>query len=469
MRSEEDHMNQEYEKEINIMDMLFYIVYRWRSIVLAAVIGVVLLIGYKMLSIINTSPQTVAEDVSEEVLDYEYELDVYNLTVANYDTQLASYKMQLEQLQEYIDSSIWLRIDPLSVFYSSADIYLSVPEGQLREIPGYDQRDVVVPLTQAYRTFVLNSVDFSELAKKNQVSEAMIRELVYASYDGYADTVNVKVIANTEQLAKDILDVILEQVKKQETVLSADIMEHDVKITNRSDGIDTDLSIMTSINDYNAQITSLQNNIYNVQKSKKELVEPEEPQEPVVSISEGLTAKTIIKYAIVGLALGIFLLVAIYGVAYIFSGSISTNAEIKEAFGYYMLGAFAPVSKRNGPIDKWLRKLAKVEARPDETIYQRVVANIQSLSESGQTLLLTGTVADELLEKVGDELTKRLPGYSILVSGNFVEDASVMAKLSQSEGVIILEQCRVSSFSQVEKEAETIRAVNKPVVGYIMM
>ena len=83
--------NQEIEREIDIKDAVFYLLYHWRSILVGALIGLILLAGYKYISF-DTTP---VSEVSEEQKAYDREVKMYKLNKASYDTQTASYEKQL--------------------------------------------------------------------------------------------------------------------------------------------------------------------------------------------------------------------------------------------------------------------------------------------------------------------------------------------------------------------------------------
>ena len=60
-------MNQEIEREIDIKDAFFYLLYHWRSILLAAIVGLIVLAGFK----VATFEAAPADAVSDEQEAYE--------------------------------------------------------------------------------------------------------------------------------------------------------------------------------------------------------------------------------------------------------------------------------------------------------------------------------------------------------------------------------------------------------------
>lgn len=454
-------MNQEIEREIDIKDAFFYLLYHWRSILLAAIVGLIVLAGFK----VATFEAAPADAVSDEQEAYEREVKVYNLTKDNYEVQIDSYEKQLKRLQTYMEDSVLMQIDPMQECYASAELYVEIPLEQLKEIPESANTDVTDEVLGAYANFINKGIDLSDLAKDNKVKESMIQELIAANASYEANLIEIEVIAPKKELADTILKEILKQSKAQTGAINRDIREHELKIVNETSGIRTDSALMDNIRNMYTQISTLQASLTSVMTSAESLQEPvEQTFGPVVSVSK----KTLLKFGLVGFVLGAFVLVAVYACIYLFSGVIATESELKDVFGCFTLGAFAPKYKKQGILDKWLYQLAGVERRPDDVIANRIAQNITSLAKEGQTILLTGTVSDEMLADTLSILKDKVPNVNLTVSGCFTEDASAIGMIMQADSVIVVESRRVSKFAQVQKLLETIANMDKPLMGYIM-
>ena len=70
-----------YEQEIDLKELLFTLLYRWRPIVLAAVLLGLLLGGYKVVNGLRSQQdETAVEEAREQ---YDMELAAYNRNVAS--------------------------------------------------------------------------------------------------------------------------------------------------------------------------------------------------------------------------------------------------------------------------------------------------------------------------------------------------------------------------------------------------
>ena len=84
-------INYVYEPVIILKDLCFELLYRWRSILAAAVIGALLFGGYQYYtgSVKNAPAQKTQENQSQEANDLR--MEEYNLLVEQYQTELQKY------------------------------------------------------------------------------------------------------------------------------------------------------------------------------------------------------------------------------------------------------------------------------------------------------------------------------------------------------------------------------------------
>lgn len=453
-------MNQEIEREIDVKDALFYLLFHWRSLLVAGLVGLALLMGYKYVSFDSISVSTS----TEEQENYERKVKVYELNKENYNAQVDLYQSQLENLQSYLKDSLLMQIDPMQECYASTELYVEIPLEQLRDIPESANTDVTDEVLGAYENFINKGIDFSDIAKDNNVQESMIQELITAEASYASNLVEVEVIAPDKELADSILKEIVKQSKEQAGTINADIRDHDLKVVNQTVGVRTDSALMDETKSIYNQINALQINLTTVMGNIEKLEEPVKPTTIVTQISK----KELAKFGLIGLIVGVFILTGIYACIYIFSGVLATESELKDVFGCFLLGAFAPQFKKKGLLDRIIYRMAGVEKRSNDTISERIAENINSLAQKGQTVLLTGTVSDEILNDTLAILKDKVVDINLIASGSFEEDAKAIGMVANADAVVLVEARRKSKFAKVQKLLETVYNIKKPVLGYIM-
>ena len=179
-----------------------------------------------------------------------------------------------------------------------------------------------------------------------------------------------------------------------------------------------------------------------------------------------------VKYAVIGLGGGAFLLVFCYGAGYVFSDKIRGERELRERYGYNLLGTLPKVRKSGflPVIDRMLERLeGKSEPITQEEAYWIIAINIINLAKTGGTFLVTGTVALEKLQEVTDVLSSHLEDVVLAAGANMNITANTLELLAECDAVILVEERDRALRREVHKEQESIAALEKMVVGYVVV
>ena len=181
---------------------------------------------------------------------------------------------------------------------------------------------------------------------------------------------------------------------------------------------------------------------------------------------------SVVKYAVLGFAGGIFGVVFFYGITYILSDKIRGERELRERYGYYLLGTIPKLQKKKflSGVDRFLQKLEEgSEQVAEEEAYGIISANITNLSPKESTILVTGTVETGKLKKLISEVTTRTEGVILAEGADMNVTASTLESLASCDAVILVEERDKSRRARIHREQESIAVLNKAVVGYVML
>ena len=103
---------EEYEQEIDLKDLFFYMLYRWRLLLLAAVIGAAALGGVKVLKSSSAADSEIAEVVNP---DYEQVLEAYEMEKQALEQTVESLQTSLAAQNRYIAESPYMQTNPYQV------------------------------------------------------------------------------------------------------------------------------------------------------------------------------------------------------------------------------------------------------------------------------------------------------------------------------------------------------------------
>ena len=114
--------NNAYEQEIDLKDLIFAVLHRWRMIFGAAVVLALLLGGYKALRTYTGGNDESA--VLEAKAQYEKELEAYNQRVSACEREIANLEEDISRQEEYLENSILMNMSPYDVWEGKTELFV---------------------------------------------------------------------------------------------------------------------------------------------------------------------------------------------------------------------------------------------------------------------------------------------------------------------------------------------------------
>ena len=124
--------NPDYEAEVNLKNLFFSVLYRWRSILAAALIGAVLLGVYQFVSL-----ETVHRkgERTEEERQYEIDLQAYHASMDTFQADIETYTNLIAARKEYRNNSPYLKLDPQKIWFAEKRYYVEVDPSVMEALP----------------------------------------------------------------------------------------------------------------------------------------------------------------------------------------------------------------------------------------------------------------------------------------------------------------------------------------------
>ena len=281
-----------YEQEIDLKDLCFYFLYRWRLIMLVAVILAVLVGGFKVAR--EMVSRQDAEFVQESREEYEEQVVLYERNLASYERNIANFSKTVEDQQNYVENSVLMRIDPYAKPRANADVQIRLAESEWAYIPDSMTQDPTDSIVRSYGANLVQGTDWAPIEKMTGVDAIYLKELVSAGWDFGSNQVTLEVCYLDEETAVKIRDEILDQMIARKGQIAKVAGEHTVTIMNKSSGVITDLGLADKQKQNSDRIDNYQKLLTDKEKALKDLEEPEVP----TTLSKREVAKVGIKYAV---------------------------------------------------------------------------------------------------------------------------------------------------------------------------
>ena len=466
-------------REVSLPRLLLLTFRFWRSMLAAGLVLAILLAGVKVAR--EYSNRGVSNVAHEE---YLAQMAVYEASVQAYTTSIQRFQTKIDAKQNYFNDSLLMQIDPHSECVSTVSMVAKTPGMEEAAESASDAAKTNSPavlnasnVVHAYTDFITNVISYEQFSEELGVPEQSIRELVQVVTDEYHFSSVFKMQARSMDmdLSKRIMDYILQQIEENRDSFRDTLGEYEADIVGRSEEVTVDTLLLQQQTELQNSISTLQKNLQTSQTALKELIKPTE--------ASGASMKTIIKhgikYGIVGMAGGIFLMILLYAIRILMKGRILTDDELNVAYGLRNIITLPAGAARREPrsfIDRFVEKL--VSDAPDMSVTAAndvLIAKVESLALATdiRRVVLVGTVGETRLESYANTLNKRAEQAKSPVSfeacADLDKDASAVRRLRDADGCIVVEEVGETVYRDAAEVIELLSATGKPILGTVYL
>ena len=461
----EEFRNYEYEEEINLKQLLIYVLRKWRTMLAAAVILGLILGGAKTAKgfMDLKDPEKVEESLKESELAKEN----YDTAKTQLTNQMAEYNRQLDNYQRYAENSLYMKIDPYAV-YTESVTYVVTTNYQILPNMTYQNLNWMGPVLSAY-TSVATSVTLNDLSPEGQtgLSEEWdadsLDKLIKVETNTNDGKLTITASAESEARAKAILQAVKEKVEGNQASIAKAAGEHNLSVISEKSSITVD---QTMINDREARlrnITALREAADKALEKYNRLNVPS-----VEGLSTGSVLKGGLKFGLAGALAGILLVCIWFGAGFLLDGILHDPELLKTRYQAKVFALIPDVDDRNW-IDRFLNRLEGISG--DKTIRAIALNTTVAGIEAGgnKKVLISGTAKEKCIEKIATDLSKCASGITIINGGSLLQKENVLEKLKGADAVLLVEEKDVSKMEDIERELEIIRYLGKKAEGFLLI
>lgn len=484
-----DNMYNNYEDdmEIDLVDLMFYLLKKWRSLIVAIVIGVILGAG---LYVVKNHQQQAEQAAQEAELlkndeDEAFDEKDYNIskdTKVNMDIAYQYRQLYNKQL-EYNQKSIIMQLDPNEVYAGVLEYYISAGNN-------------TGLLSELYQS-ILNDDDILEELKDAsglKCETPYIKELI-SSEDGDDKNIAINVNSNGENVEKHsfvtykvvstdqkscekMLQVLRERVEAlqaeyEETYGAYGVSEVSSAISQVTDTtyLNAQRENVDRLNNYLSTMKNAESSFSDDEKTyytnkylAKEYVDSDNAEEAKVVLLEEAEPVSKVKW----LAIGVILLVMIWGgyyvVRYLLDQRIKTVSELQNTYHLPVIGTVQTGTSNSKGLDKMLDHLYQnTKQKPDTLEYMTQVINTME----GGEIVLCGDREIPEVEKCMKELAGSCKNVKI---GDFTSknaDSLKNAKMAEKEIMVVC--VGKTSRREISREMEICELQKIQIAGSIIV
>ncbi len=456
--------NQNYEQEIDLKDLMFAVLHKWRGIILTAVILGVLLGGYKLgTGLMNKGTGESVQDTEET---YAENQDIYERTQALYELEIEDLKEKVKAQETYLTNSILMRISPYNKYTASAEVFVKLNVLDNQGGVYLLQSDPADGIIKAYEGIVKRADGLDGIAGK-KIDNQYIRELIKTNVDYEGNALTISVSYSDEAGAGEILDALLDNIESKTFGIQEKLEKHDLIVMDKVVGVTADQDLVEFQQSNTNSFATLQKNLADKEKALEELNEPSQPS----TLSSVSSLKSGIKYGILGGVLGAFLSIFCICVVFLMSDRLNSEKELKNRFGLRILGVFSQVPPKRvfADVDGWLNRMEGKRLRHPAEVYEIMAVNVRNYMQTGKKILILGSASNEKMSEIAEELKKRVDGIEIQIGQNMEHYAETLSLLPEAGQIILVEERGKAKFEEIQSQVEVIKSLDKDIMGCIVL
>lgn len=437
-------------------DCFFYIVRRWKSIVIVALVAAILMCGLDVYKTLRRWDRD-KKQCEIDAIDYQDALKIADDAATVFDNQIEANNEEIERLQE--DPILEFDIDKVgtsSVFLQFDEV--DNGEGGTRPFP--------TGLMTLYTNALTDITDWDKVGKKGDIKGKYARELFTYTVDVTGRTIYLKIHGKTEKQSSAMLESILDQLASYTETLDSDTRAcFTYSEVNKYTKVGKDEGFEIIQNGIRNTIRDLNNDNVNLNNVKAEV---EYPVEPPTMPSTFDVVKSFIKYFVFGCAVGGCGMIAIYYVLFYLNNRLHSADELEH---YTEANTIVYDSVKKSKLDRFI---ANKENRgllySQEEAVIRTVNNIKLAHPDVSKIMFTGIRSDEQIKAIKSSLEKTKDlGLQYGLEKNVLTDKEAFDHLKYYDAVVLVEKLDKISVSLIKKEIEQIDIAGKKVVGGLII
>ena len=488
--NENQYSSYEDDREIDLIDMMFYLLKKWRTFLLAIVFGVILGAG---LYVVKNHQQQVAQAEKEaellknddENMFDEKEYNISKDSKANMEIAYQYRQMYNKQL-EYNQKSIIMQLDPNAVYTGELKYYISAGNN-------------TGLLSTLYQNVLNDEKVLEELKKASgfHCDTQYIKELIDSwTADENAASINInnsegtdsvnavvknsfvtyKVISTSQDSCEQMLQVICEKVDELQTECEEKYGSYSVVEVSDNVSLVTDNTYLNmqrnnvdQLNNYlyavkNAEdsFSDEENKYYNKKYLAKEYAEKANTEEEKELLLKEIQLEPVnkVKWLVIGVILLVMIWTIYYVVRYFLDPRVKTISELQSGYCLPIVGHMKMKESQSKGIDRILDQFYQSMKEQADT-YEYIVQAINAMGE--KNMVLCGNVE---IPEIRIVMEKLVSDCKYLKMGNYIsKDIDSLKKGKELEREILVISVGKTRYDEISRELLSCKLQNINIVG----
>ena len=387
---------------------------------------------------------TETEEQKQEIEEYNAKIAEYDSAIEDTQNAIAEADKQIESLQEYIDNSIYMQIDPNNIQTVSVQYGLKTSNN-------------VGNILNSFITYINDGGLKEELSDTDEDLKVKYWRDIVSCYQS-SNNLIVTVVHSDMDQAKRIMSIIKERVMNyvpKVKNLQGDFSLEELKI---SEYVKTDTGVVNNQNNnrnnlknYTTNRADLNNKLIGFQNSKKTYIEKNEPDN--LKAADTNTKVLMVAYILLGILFGAVIAFVIVALKYILGDTLRTANDIKES-DLSLLGTYSAPNQYKPDLER-----------------SKMDVEVLAKAKNADKVFFYVMSDDEISKKVAKDYEESLKASRIAVEtgSNISESAEELKKMIACGNCVFIAEVGKTTYRQLEQQTRLCERFKTAVLGCVVV
>ncbi len=437
---------------INLRDCFFHVIYHWKSIILAAIIGALLFGGYALAK--AQFSNFLGKNTSTEI-EYQQNLEKFQQQKNEIEANITSLTDNFESAINYKEKSILYN----ALNLITAKRVYSLQINSLNSDEKAEEKNQAATVLLLYQTSLLNDADIVRLKELFKVEELeYISEVVNVSKTEDGRLITLEIVGKdieTVEREMEYLSSVMETITKGKI---QKLVSHELLFLTETNTVEVSEEYLKNQKLFDERFTAVQANL---EKNIEELENLKIPTLPTISRS---------KYALIGLFVGAILMVLYYVASYVLSGILHTAKELQIRYSIPLYGDYPSHRARGHLLSSIIDKWEFHGVNTDTSSISKSICSLLHETCIGKKVVLTGTVSKDQLTQLQVSLQRQLEDdIMINIVPDFLSDGTAIVNVKKADAVLIVEQKYSTKIEDLDRIISMLSIAGARIIGSIVL
>ena len=454
---------------INLKDLFYQVIRRWRSILCGALIIALLLglfrLGTGLITMLDPDSLEAAEE------QYQIKLDEYEAMGSQLRTEIANLRADARARREYNEKSMLMKIDPQREWVGTFLLYVD-SQFQIDPNLSIQNTDTTKSLLAAYDQYLTGGEMYNDVVQQTQLVNEVryLQEILEVKTDPDSATILVTCIGENEAEVQEILTLVKKGIQNQYAEVAGSVGKHSISVMMESCFTAIDVTLDEKQRENEKIVDDC---LISISEANAELAQLQSSPRPRMEYGREYTVRQAVKLFVIGAVAGVVLMMFLLSARYVFSSTMKTEDDWNLA-GLPVLTKIRPEPDRKAfkRVDHWIdRHFGGRKTRLSEEIRYQVTANVLLEILRGKGIARCAIVSDlpgEAASGLAEKLNAAGAGDALVYVGSLLSDPAAAKKLEPLADVILLGKNGETTMDEASRETTLLHTLGKNVLGVLV-